>query len=36
MIVEVKVDPGICNFPVTISAISDDGVHVDLALVTES
>ena len=35
MSVEVKVDPGICNFPVTISATSDDGVHVDLELVTE-
>ena len=27
MTVEVKIDPGICNFPVTISATSDDGVH---------
>ena len=35
MDVEVKIDPGICNFPVTISATSDDGVHVDLELVTE-
>ena len=35
MSVEIRIDPGICNFPATISAISDDGVHVDLALVTE-
>ncbi len=35
MSVEIKIDPGICNFPVTISASSDDGVHVGLELVTE-
>jgi len=35
MNVEVKIDPGICNFPVTISAASNDGVHVDIELVTE-
>ena len=35
MDVEVQIDPGICNFPVTISATSVDGVHVDLELVTE-
>jgi len=33
--VEVKIDPGICNFPVIITAASDDGVHVDLELATE-
>ena len=35
MSAEVKIDPGICNFPVTISAASNDGVHVDIELVTE-
>ena len=35
MSVEVKIDPGICNFPVTIFAASNDGVHVDIELVTE-
>ena len=35
MKVEVEIDPGICNFPATISAASDDGVHVDLELVSE-
>ncbi len=35
MSVEVKIDPGICNFPVIISATSDDGVHVDIELMTE-
>lgn len=35
MKVKVKIDPGICNFPVTISAASNDGVHVDIELVTE-
>ena len=35
MKVEVKIDPGICNFPVKIFATSDDSVHVGLELVTE-
>lgn len=35
MKVEVEIDPGICNFPVTISAVSDDGMHVAFGLVTE-
>ena len=35
MSVEVKIDPGICNFPAKISAASNDGVLVDIELVTE-
>ena len=36
MSVEIQIDPGICNFPVTISAGGGgDGVHVDLEIVTE-
>jgi hypothetical protein len=35
MDVEVNVDPGICNFPAKISAASNDGVLVDIELVTE-
>ena len=35
MSVEVKINPGICNFPVKIFATSDDGVHVELELETE-